>query len=179
MSETVFPHGRNLRIKVLGQGPMWEETVKLLRDQWQHLVGKPPYDLLILANYPHYLPKVDYETAALGALCFHPSLLPRHRGLDAVWWTLELGERETGATWFWVNERLDAGDIAIQRACVIPEGVSAGRLYYSTLVPLGVQLLAELLPVLTRGEKPATPQDEGRATYEPARPRAGEEASHA
>lgn len=160
-----------MRIRIEGQGPIWEEVTKLVRDMGYEIVGKPPYDLLLLANVRRIVPQEELGIPRIGALCFHPSLLPRHRGYDAVWWTLEMGDTETGVTWFWPNNYIDAGPIAIQKACAIPPGVSAGRLYYSTLVRLGVQALEEVLPMLERGEKPMIAQDESKATYEPGRPR--------
>jgi methionyl-tRNA formyltransferase len=123
-----------------------------------------------LVNYTRILPAEEFTVPRLGALCFHPSMLPRHRGRDAVWWAVHQGDEETGVTWFWLDAGIDTGDIAIQQAVKIPEGTTPGRLYYTALVPLGIELLAELLPRLTRGDIPRMPQDESQATYEPPRP---------
>ncbi len=49
----------------------------------------------------------------------HPSLLPRHRGLEAWKRALEAGDRETGATVHQVTEEIDAGEIIAQRAVPI------------------------------------------------------------
>jgi methionyl-tRNA formyltransferase len=134
-------------------------------------VDAPPYDLVILANVTRILKADEIAESRLGVLCYHPSLLPRHRGADAVYWTLEMGDTETGATWFWIDEGIDTGPIAIQEAVAVPFETSAGRLYHGTLVPLGARLLEILLAALRRGERPSTPQDERLATYEPPRPR--------
>lgn len=166
----VFPYSRNLRVKVLGKGPIYDAVCEHLRSQWQQIVDDAPYDLLVLANYTRYIPQEEIDLATIGTLCFHPSLLPRHRGMDAVFWTIEMGDKETGVTWFWTTDRLDAGPVAIQKSVDVPEGVSPGRLYYGTLVPLGLQAFEELLPLLIRGERPMTIQDESKATYEIARP---------
>lgn len=159
-----------MRIRIEGQGPIWEEVSKLVRDMGYEIVARPPYDVLLLANVRRIVPQEELSLPRIGALCFHPSLLPRHRGYDAVYWTIAMGDTETGITWFWPNERIDAGPIAIQKTCAVPAGVSPGRLYYSELVHLGVHALDELLPMLERGEKPMVEQDESKATYEPGRP---------
>lgn len=161
----------NLRAKVFGTGPIYEGACELLRRHWWRLVDDPPYDLLVLANVTRILPPDELAVARIGTLCFHPSLLPKHRGRDAVYWAIEQGDTQTGVTWFWTDEGIDTGDIAIQQPVAIPPHISAGRLYYGTIVPLGVELLAELLPCLVRGDTPRIPQDELLATYEPPRPK--------
>jgi methionyl-tRNA formyltransferase len=160
----------NLTAKVIGQGELYDGVREMLRRHRWELVEDAPYDLLILANVTRILHADELSVARIATLCFHPSLLPRHRGKDAVYWTLEMGDTHTGATWFCPDEGIDTGPIVIQREVAIPEGISRGRLYYGTLVPLGIELLQEVLPTLARGVVPSTPQDESTATYEPPRP---------
>ena len=81
-----------------------------------------------------------------------------------------MGDRESGVTWFWIDEGIDTGPIAIQEAVPIPAESSPSKLYYETLVPLGARLFDALLGQLERGARPSTVQDESRATYEPLRP---------
>lgn len=157
------------RAKVIGEGPIYEGVRDLLGRHWWYIVDEAPYDLLILANVTRILPQEELQIASIGTLCFHPSLLPRHRGRDAVYWTIKQGDKETGVTWFWPDKGIDTGPIAIQEKVHVEQGISPRRLYYETLVPLGIELLAELLPRLANGEKPSILQDEGMATYEPAR----------
>jgi methionyl-tRNA formyltransferase len=97
-------------------------------------------------------------------------VLPRHRGGDAVYWTLKMGDTETGVTWFWVDEGIDTGPIAIQGTVPIPADTSPSKLYYETLVPLGANLFDELMAKLERGEVPSEVQDESKATFEKRRP---------
>jgi methionyl-tRNA formyltransferase len=160
-----------MRIKVFGEGPIYDATLEICKRRRHQIVDERPYDLIVLANVTRILKAPEIAEAGLGVLCFHPSLLPRHRGGDAVYWTFKMGDRETGSTWFWVDEGIDTGPIAIQEAVPIPPDSSPAKLYYETLVPLGARLFDELLAKLERGERPATPQDESRATYEPLRPK--------
>jgi methionyl-tRNA formyltransferase len=113
----------------------------------------------------------EIAQAGIGVLCFHPSVLPRHRGGDAVYWTFKMGDTTSGVTWFWVDEGIDTGPIAIQESVPLPADSSPSKLYYETLVPLGARLFEALLAKLEHGERPSTPQDESLATYEPMRPK--------
>ena len=160
-----------MRIKVIGSGPIYENVRAICAERGHELASERPYDLIVLANVLRILKAEEIAQAGLGVLCFHPSLLPRHRGGDAVYWTFKMGDTQSGVTWFWVDEGVDTGPIAIQAAVPLPPDSSPSRLYYETLVPLGTRLLDELLGQLERGEKPSTPQDETLATYEPMRPK--------
>lgn len=159
-----------MRIKTFGSGPIYDEVRALCERRGHMVVDERPYDLIILANVTRILRAAEIAEAGTGVLCFHPSLLPRHRGGDAVYWTFKMGDKESGVTWFWVDEGIDTGAIAIAEAVPIPPDSSPSKLYYGTLVPLGVSLMDRLLALLERGERPSTAQDESLATYEPLRP---------
>ena|SRR5579859_6924238 len=176
---------RPFRVRVLGAGTLYESALNTLQAHDCEIVyegqrTRKKIDLLVLAAYTRILPRAEYERYPLGALCFHPSLLPRHRGRDAVYWTVEQGDNISGATWFWLDEGIDTGPIAIQRGFgrPIPLNTSRGALYYDYLVPLGARLFSELLPRLINGERPATPQDDAYATYESPRPIPVSEPAH-
>ena len=160
-----------MRIKIFGTGPIFDAAVAASRELGCEVVDEEPFDLCVLANVQRILKPAEFERARLGTLCFHPSMLPRHRGADAVYWTFAMGDRTTGVTWFWVDAGIDTGPIAIQREVEIPSELSRGAFYYGTLVPLGATLYHELLEALLRGEHPSTVQDEALATYEPKRPK--------
>jgi methionyl-tRNA formyltransferase len=164
-----------MRARVLGAGALYEDVCETLHAHgWETLAEtertRKRVDLLLLAGATRIIPRAEYTRYPLGALCFHPSLLPRHRGRDAVYWTLAHGDPETGVTWFWLDDGLDTGPIAAQAVIPTPPHISRGALYYGHLVPLGASLLDDVLAALACGERPATPQDETRASYEPPRP---------
>ena len=159
-----------MRIKFFGTGPIYDETLAICRNRGHAIVEERPYELIVLANVTRILKAPEIAEAGLGVLCFHPSLLPRHRGGDAVYWTFKMGDKETGVTWFWVDEGIDTGPIAIAGAVPIPPESSPAKLYFETLVPLGARLFDDLLAQLERGERPSRVQDEAQATYEPLRP---------
>jgi methionyl-tRNA formyltransferase len=171
MSELQYIHNNAMmRIKVFGSGPIYDETRAICERRGHTIVEERPYDLVVLANVLRILKAPEIAEAGLGVICFHPSMLPRHRGGDAVYWTFKMGDTESGITWFWVDEGIDTGPIAIQAAVPIPAESSPSKLYFETLVPLGARLFDELLAKLERGERPSIVQDESRATFELRRP---------
>ena len=158
-------------IKVEGAGPVYDGVLAACRTRGYRVVGEGPATLFVLANVSRIVKPIEFTAPALGTLCFHPSVLPRHRGADAVYWTLKMGDTQTGVTWFWVTEKVDAGPIAAQRIIPIPPDVRPRDLYEQHLVPLGIEAFEEVLTSLERGVVPRTEQDESRATYEPPRSR--------
>jgi methionyl-tRNA formyltransferase len=159
-----------MRIRMFGTGPIYDEVIAILARRGHEVVEERPYDLIVLANVTRILKAPEIAEAGLGVLCFHPSVLPRHRGGDAVYWTFKMGDTTSGISWFWVDEGIDTGPVAISGAVPIPADSSPAKLYYETLVPLGAKLFDELMAQLEAGERPSTVQDESLATYEPRRP---------
>jgi methionyl-tRNA formyltransferase len=127
--------------------------------------------LFVLANVQRIVPVSEFTAPPLGTLCFHPSLLPRHRGRDAVYWTVKMGDKQTGISWFWVSEKVDAGDVAIAREMAMPPDISPRDLYNSHLAQLGVDAFDDLIAQILGGTIPRTVQDESLATFEPGRPK--------
>lgn len=99
-------------------------------------------DLIVLANVHTAIHRAVRDAAPKSALCFHPSLLPRHRGADAVEQTIAAGDTVAGVTIFEPNDDLDAGPIVYQQSCAVPEGATPSTLYHDLLVPMGVRLMA-------------------------------------
>lgn len=127
-------------------------------------------DLFVVATFPAILPKTLLAISRLGALNVHPSLLPRHRGPDPLYWTYVQDDREAGVTVHWIGERVDAGDIVRSVAVPLDRGRSVDDLY-GELSQAGARLLAESVASVGAGTAPRTPQDDAAATYD-ARPSA-------
>jgi len=124
-------------------------------------------DLAILAFATIIVPERILYLPRYKSICFHPSLLPRHRGASAINWAIINGERETGVTWFWPDKGIDTGPILIQKAVPIGPADTTGALYFNSLFPLGIQTLGEALQLIKTGQAPALAQDETKASYEP------------
>jgi len=124
-------------------------------------------DFCVMAFVTLIVPERILLAPRFKTICFHPSLLPRHRGASAINWAIIQGDRETGVTWFWPDRGIDTGPILIQRRVLIGPQDTTGSLYFNTLFPLGIEALSEAIDLVKTGNPPALPQDERFATYEP------------
>ena len=124
-------------------------------------------DLLIMAFVTDIIPLAFIETPAHGSICYHPSLLPRHRGGSAINWTLIMGDKEAGLSIFWADAGIDTGPILLQKRVSIDPEDTTGSLYFNRLFPLGIEAITESVDLIKAGRAPRLIQDESLATYEP------------
>jgi methionyl-tRNA formyltransferase len=124
-------------------------------------------DLAVLAFATIIVPERILYAPRFKSICFHPSMLPRHRGASAINWAIIQGDRETGVTWFWPDKGIDTGPILIQKRVPIAEDDTTGSIYFNRLFPLGIETLVEAVKMIEAGTAPAIPQDHSLATYEP------------
>ena len=129
----------------------------------------PNTDLIVSAHSHARVSKEAVAAAKLGGIGYHPSLLPRHRGIAAVEWTIKEGDPVAGGTVYQLAERMDAGAIAAQDWCFVKKGETPRELWERALSPLGLKLLARVIDYAkTHHELPAKPQDEQFATKAPS-----------
>ncbi|MCC6849864.1 MAG: methionyl-tRNA formyltransferase [Deltaproteobacteria bacterium] len=124
-------------------------------------------ELIVLAYVTLIVPEAVIAIPSKGAICFHPSLLPRRRGGSAINWTLIEGDPKAGVTVFWTDAGIDTGPILLQREIEIGPDDSAGSLYYQRIFPAGVALVLESVALIDAGRAPRLAQDEALASYEP------------
>jgi len=124
---------------------------------------------LIVAAHSHARVRADaLARSRLGGIGFHPSLLPRHRGIAAVEWTIKEGDPIAGGSIYHLAEKMDAGAIAAQDWCFVRKGETARELWERALAPMGLDLLVRVVgEAAVSGKLPATPQDEQFATRAP------------
>ena len=124
-------------------------------------------ELNLLAYVTAILPPDIVDQPRHGSLCFHPSLLPRFRGGNAIQWQLILGEREAGVTVFRPDAGVDTGPIAVQKGGVaIRPDHNAASLYFDDLYALGVEAMLEAVAGVDAGTLRYQPQDESLATFQ-------------
>ena len=122
-------------------------------------------DLNVLAFVTMILPAEIVEAPRHGSLCFHPSLLPKYRGGNALAWQILLGETETGVTVFRPDAGVDTGPIVVQRGGVaIEPHHTAASLYFERLYALGVEAMVEAVELVASGRAREAKQDESRAS---------------
>lgn len=129
----------------------------------------PGTDLIITAHSHARVSRAALAAARLGGIGYHPSLLPRHRGLAAVEWTVREGDPIAGGTIYHLADKMDAGGIVMQDWCFVKKGETARELWERALAPLGLELIAKAVDYAkANGALPSTPQDEQFATSAPA-----------
>ena len=129
-------------------------------------------DLIVTAHSHARISKEALAATKLGGIGYHPSLLPRHRGIAAVEWTIREGDPIAGGTVYHLADRMDAGAIAAQEWCFVKKGETARELWERALAPLGQKLLGEVIDYArTHKFLPAKPQDEQFATNAPSLPK--------
>lgn len=126
-------------------------------------------NVVILAHATQWIKPEHLDCADLGILGWHPSLLPRHRGRDAVRWTVHMGDPIAGGTIYRLDGGVDTGPIVKQDWCHVAPGETASSLWADKLFPMGIRLYDE---VLGQAHKtmwlPSDWQDERYATWEPS-----------
>lgn len=128
----------------------------------------PCCDMAVAAHCQRYIPEAVRARCGLGVLAYHPSLLPRHRGRDAVRWTIAMRDPIAGGTVYWMDDSADTGPIEAQDWCHVMPGETAPELWRRALAPMGVRLLTEAVGLLAAGKIPCKiPQDERAAAWEP------------
>lgn len=123
-------------------------------------------ELTCVATFPSLLPPSILTLASAGAIGLHPSLLPRRRGPDPLFWTYFDGDAETGVTVLRLDQGEDTGPIVSQAVVPVPRG-RAGRDLYEEIARHGAALLAQAVADAAAGRLNGRSQDEAQATRQP------------
>ena len=123
-------------------------------------------DLMLLAYVTIFVPEQARNIPKNGTICFHPSLLPLHRGPSSINWPIIWGANKTGLTIFWPDDGLDEGEVLLQKEVDILPDDTLGTVYFDKIFPLGVSATLEAIDLIRSGKAPKIPQDETKATYE-------------
>lgn len=103
------------------------------------------------------MPKVLFEMPRAGTFNLHASLLPDYRGAAPINYAVLNGELKTGATTFFINEKIDEGNILLQEEIEILKDENAGELH-DRLMVLGADLVVKTLDALSEGVLQERPQ---------------------
>ena len=93
------------------------------------------------------LPKVVWEMPKYGTFNLHASLLPAYRGAAPINWAIINGENKTGVTTFFIDEKIDTGEIILQKETKIGKNETAGELH-DRLMELGGKLVVETVKLI-------------------------------
>jgi len=100
------------------------------------------------------------------SICYHPSILPRHRGASSINWTLMCGDKRAGFSIFWADDGLDEGPILLQRTCDVLPNDTVDTLYNRFMYPEGIKAMGEAVQMVAEGTAPRVVQPKEGATYE-------------
>jgi methionyl-tRNA formyltransferase len=103
------------------------------------------------------LPESVWSMPALGTFNLHASLLPQYRGAAPINWAIINGEKETGATTFFLKHEIDTGSIIFQENEQIHEADNVGSLY-ERLMHKGAHLVLKTVKAIEVGTYPSVPQ---------------------
>jgi methionyl-tRNA formyltransferase len=96
------------------------------------------------------LPKVVWQMPSLGTFNLHASLLPDYRGAAPINWAIINGEKETGVTTFFIDEKIDTGAVILQSKVEISPTENAGELH-DKLMQLGANLVLKTVQSIETG----------------------------
>ena len=123
-------------------------------------------DLCVMAFVIIFVPEAARDIPTHGSICFHPSLLPLHRGPSSINWPIIGGATKTGLTIFWPDDGLDEGEILLQKEVDIDPDDTLGTVYFNKIFPLGIEAMCESIDLVRDGKAPKIVQDDSLATYE-------------
>ncbi|MFQ6617771.1 MAG: methionyl-tRNA formyltransferase [Fidelibacterota bacterium] len=122
-------------------------------------------DLITVVAF-RILPPEVYTLPSRGTVNLHASLLPRYRGAAPINRAIMAGEEHTGVTTIFIEERVDAGNIIMQKMVKIGPEETAGELH-DRLAVEGAHLLVKTVELISKGLATARPQNEAEATPAP------------
>lgn len=125
-------------------------------------------DLIVAAHAHEYISEKCRLKTKFGAIGYHPSLLPRHRGRDAVEWTIRMKDPVAGGSVYWLNNGVDCGPVAANDWCFVSPEDTAKGLWRRELFPMGIRLINKVLSDLEQGEIIRKEQNSEFATWEPS-----------
>lgn len=128
----------------LANGIAVHQPTKIKTDEARALFASHQAEVVVVVAYGRILPQAFLQAPRRGCLNVHFSLLPLYRGAAPVNWAIVQGEKMTGVTTMFIEEKLDAGPILLQRETAIADHETAPELM-ARLAPMGGELLGETL----------------------------------
>ena len=162
------PAGRGLKIS---ESPVKEyskknqlnllQPVNLKDDEFINQIKSLKPDLIVVVAF-RMLPEILWSIPTFGSINVHASLLPNYRGAAPINWAIINGEKQTGVTTFFINDRIDTGDIIGQSKIDINKDETAGELH-NRIMKLGADLLMKSIDkIFSSKQNITTKQLEGK-----------------
>jgi len=122
-------------------------------------------DLFVVVAF-RILPKEVYSIPKFGSFNLHGSLLPQYRGAAPIQWSVINGDMETGVTTFFLEDKVDTGNIIMQERIRIEDEDNLGSVY-DKLMNLGADVVLKTIDTIESGKIILVRQDEKLASPAP------------
>lgn len=107
-------------------------------------------DVIVVVAF-HLLPKEIWSMPKLGTFNLHASLLPQYRGASPINFAIINGDKESGVTTFFIDDKIDTGEILLQEKTQIKDNEDAGTLH-DKLQEIGKNLVVKTLEGISTGK---------------------------
>ncbi|NJD23607.1 MAG: methionyl-tRNA formyltransferase [Melioribacter sp.] len=122
-------------------------------------------DLFIVVAF-RILPKEIYSIPVKGSFNLHGSLLPKYRGAAPIQWALINGDKLTGVTTFFLEDKIDTGNIILQENLPINDEDDFGSLH-DKMMKLGSEVVLKTITLIDSGNYSLTKQNDSTASSAP------------
>lgn len=152
-------------------GPFYESTKKVSQDNDLNLLDDIEdvltyqVDIVLSIGYAQIIKKNILNHPRLGIINAHPAPLPKYRGRFSTMFAIINDEKTHGVTFHFMDERIDSGDILLQKMFPIKEN-DTGKSLYMKASELIVEEFSKLLKMCYEDNLPKrTPQNEHDSSY--------------
>lgn len=122
-------------------------------------------DLFIIVAF-RILPEDIFTIPPKGSFNLHGSLLPKYRGAAPIQWAIINGDKETGLTTFFLEKKVDTGNIILKEKVKIEDSDNLGSLH-DKMSELGAELVLKTVQLIDKSEVKLQQQDDLEATPAP------------
>lgn len=162
------------RKKVLTPSPIKEFAIKenipvltpsKLKEEYHSILDYEP-ELIVTCAYGKIVPKIILDYPKYGCINIHASILPKYRGSAPMQWAIINGEKETGITLMYMDEKMDTGDIIDIEKIPILDDDDLGSIH-DKLSLLGSSILEKNFTKIINNNISRVKQDDAKATLAP------------
>ncbi|MBR9917444.1 methionyl-tRNA formyltransferase [bacterium] len=154
-----------VKAKALELGLPVIEVEDLKSEEFEKTLKELNPDLFVVVAF-RILPKNILEIPKIGSINLHASLLPKFRGAAPIHWAVIKGEVETGCTIFFLDEKVDTGNIILQKKIPIGDNDTTGDIY-SKLMEEGSEQLLAAIDLIESDNYDLKKQEDSKATPAP------------
>ncbi len=165
------PAGRGLKLRptpvkkfALERGLPVLQPQKLKDPEFLNMLRDINPDLQVVVAF-RFLPREVWEIPPLGTINLHASYLPDYRGAAPINWAIINGEKYTGVSTFFINDRIDTGNIILRKRVPIKDNDTAGSLH-DRLMKEGANLLVDTISLIDKGGAKVIKQRDLEAEFE-------------